>query len=143
MSLASDSSETIQVLITKLGTVTASDMLMHHVLIILTLTFIQGHTDLNHENNKCMIISNIIQALPITFAAMIVRLKVYMTTSSPITLPFIQGHTCVSNVSTVNLQYIGQYFIYYIQTWQSGSPIHGWTNYALARFANIVLHARS
>ena len=31
-----------------------------HVLIIykLTFTFIQGHTDLNHENTKCLIISN-------------------------------------------------------------------------------------
>ena len=57
MSLASDSSETIEVIIIKLGTVTALTMVMHHVLIILTLTFIQGHTDLNHENNKCSIIS--------------------------------------------------------------------------------------
>ena len=29
---------------------------MHHVL-ILALTFIQGHTDLNHENNNCLIVS--------------------------------------------------------------------------------------
>ena len=36
-----------QVIIIKLNTMTASDMRMHHVLIILTLTFIQGHTDLN------------------------------------------------------------------------------------------------
>ena len=35
-----------------LGMVTASDMRMHHVLIILTMTVIQGHTDLNHENNN-------------------------------------------------------------------------------------------
>ena len=46
---AGDSSETIEVVIIKLGMVTASDMLRHHVLIILTLTFIQCHTDLNHE----------------------------------------------------------------------------------------------
>ena len=43
--------ETIQVIIIKLATVTASDMLAHQVLIILTLTFIQGHKDLNNENN--------------------------------------------------------------------------------------------
>ena len=51
MSLASDSSETIEVIIIiKLGMVTASHrIIMHHVLIILKLTFIQGHTDLNHE----------------------------------------------------------------------------------------------
>ena len=50
--LASDSSKTIEVIIIKLGTVTASDMRRHHVLIMLTLTFVQGLTDLNHENNK-------------------------------------------------------------------------------------------
>ena len=43
LSLTSDSSETIEVIIIKLGTVTTSDMRMHHMLIILTLTFIQGH----------------------------------------------------------------------------------------------------
>ena len=52
MSLASDSLETIEVIIIKLGTVTASG----HMLIILTMTCIQGHTDLNLENNKCSII---------------------------------------------------------------------------------------
>ena len=51
LSLASDSSETIEVTIIKLGTVTASEIRMHHVLIMLTLTF-QGHTYLNREN-KC------------------------------------------------------------------------------------------
>ena len=56
VSLANDSSETIEVII-KLGMVAASDMLIHHVLIILTLTFIQGHTDLNQENNTRSIFS--------------------------------------------------------------------------------------
>ena len=42
VSLASDSLETIEVIIINLGMVTASDMVMHHVLIILTLAFIQG-----------------------------------------------------------------------------------------------------
>ena len=56
--------------------VTATVMRMHHVLIVLTLTLIQGHTDFNHEieNNKCSIISETIQALPIKFAVKIVRL---------------------------------------------------------------------
>ena len=53
VSLASDSSETVEVTIVKHGTVTASDMKMHHMLIISTLTFIQGHTGLNDENNQC------------------------------------------------------------------------------------------
>ena len=52
VSLTSDSSEPAEDIIVRLGTVTVSDMGMHHMLIILTLTFIQGHTDLNHENIK-------------------------------------------------------------------------------------------
>ena len=77
--LVNDSSETIEVThgIVKLGTVTASDMRMHHVLIMLTLTFIQGHTDLDH-GNKCSIISKTVLAMPIKFALKIVRLKVYI-----------------------------------------------------------------
>ena len=55
--LASDSLETIEVSIIKLGMVTASCIVMHHVFIILTLSFIQGHTELNLENNKGLIIS--------------------------------------------------------------------------------------
>ena len=46
VSLASVSSEAIIAITIKLGTVTTSDLRMHHVLLILTLTFIQGHTDL-------------------------------------------------------------------------------------------------
>ena len=57
VSIVSDSSETIEV-ITKLGMATASDMGMHHVSIILTLTFIQGHTNLNHENNNLIFFRN-------------------------------------------------------------------------------------
>ena len=29
---------------------------MHHVLMILTLAFIQGRTDVNHKNSKCLIL---------------------------------------------------------------------------------------
>ena len=42
--LLSDFSETIEVTIVTFGTVTASDMSMHHVLMILTLTLIHRHT---------------------------------------------------------------------------------------------------
>ena len=62
---ASDSSETIEVIIIKLSTATSSDTVMHHVLTMLTLAFIQGHTYLNHGNNKCLIVSETIQAMPI------------------------------------------------------------------------------
>ena len=78
MFLASNSSETVEVIIIKRGTVIASDMLVCLVLIILTFTFIQGHTDPHHENNKCLIVAETIQAMPIKFAVKIVRLKVYM-----------------------------------------------------------------
>ena len=76
--LASDSSETIKVITIKLDTVTSSDMEMRHVLIILTLPFIQGHTDLNGENNKCSIVSETVPAMPIKFVVKNVRLKVYI-----------------------------------------------------------------
>ena len=65
---------------------------MYRVLIMLTVTFIQGHRDLNHENNQCSIISETVLAKPIMFAVKIVRLKVYVTIASPMTLTFIQGH---------------------------------------------------
>ena len=71
------SSEIIEIIIIKLGMVIASDMIMHYVLTILTLTFIQGHTDLNDENNKYLIISKTVHAIPIKFAVKIVCLKVY------------------------------------------------------------------
>ena len=100
VSLASDSSETTKVIIIKLGMATASDMRMHHVLIILTLTSIQGHKDLNHENNKCSIISETVQGMPIKFAVKTVQLKVYMTIASLMTLTFTQDHNCISNWTT-------------------------------------------
>ena len=53
--------------------VTAAGMRMHHVLIILTLTFIQGHTYLNGEHYKCWIISEPVQVMPIKLAVNIVR----------------------------------------------------------------------
>ena len=49
VSLASAYSETINVIVINLCTVTATDLIMHHVLIILTLTFIQGRADLKIE----------------------------------------------------------------------------------------------
>ena len=69
-------SEIVEIIIIKLGMVNSSHMVMHYVLIIFTLTFIQDHTDCNHENNKWSIISKTVEAIPITFAVKIVRLKV-------------------------------------------------------------------
>ena len=78
LSIASDSSGTIEVTINKHGTMNSSDMRMHPVLIILTVTVIQGHTDLDHENNKYSNISQTVQAMPIKFTVKIVRLKIYL-----------------------------------------------------------------
>ena len=67
---------------------------MHLVFIILTLTFIQGHTDRNRDNNKCFdYFRNYV-------AVKIVRLKVCMTIASPMTWTFIQGHKYASNLTT-------------------------------------------
>ena len=56
VSVASHISETSEAIAIKVDTVTASVTRMHHVLIIiLSLTFIQGHTDLNHENDSQML----------------------------------------------------------------------------------------
>ena len=74
--LASHSSGPIEVIIIKLDTVTASDMTMHHVFHYIALTFIQGHTDLNHDNSKCPIISETVQAIPMRFAVKMLRVKV-------------------------------------------------------------------
>ena len=79
LSLASDSSETIEVIIITLGTMTASDVIMHHVLPISTLTFIQGHTHRHHKNNK--LFQKMFGQWPIKFAVKIVRLKVFKVLS--------------------------------------------------------------
>ena len=76
-------------------------MRMHYVLSILTTNFCQGHTDLDHENDQCLFISETIQAVPIKFDVKIVQLKVYMTIVNLMTLTFFQGHKCVSNLTTV------------------------------------------
>ena len=89
LSIASRISETNEAIAITYDKVTASVTRMHHMLLILTVTFIQCHTDLNHENSKYLIISETIQAMPIKFAVKIVRLKVYMTIASLMTLTHI------------------------------------------------------
>ena len=104
-SLASDSSKTIEVII-KLRTVAVSDVRMHHVLIILTLIFTQGHTDLNHEKNKCSIISETFQAMSFTFCVNIVRLKCYTIFASPMTLPSLEVTTASQTWSVLTCSLI-------------------------------------
>ena len=48
------------------------------MLVILTLTFTQGHIDLNHDNNQCSLSLETVQAMPITFAVKIVQLNIYI-----------------------------------------------------------------
>ena len=55
--VASHISDTNEVTVIKFDTVIASVTRMLRVLIVLALTFIEGHTYLNHENNECSIIS--------------------------------------------------------------------------------------
>ena len=101
-SVASHISETSKAIAIKFDTVTASVMRMHHVSIILTLAFAQGHTHLNHQNNKCSIISETFQTMTSKFDVKIVRAKgLYF--ASPTTWTFIQGHNCVSNWTTFKL----------------------------------------
>ena len=68
VSLASDSSETIDVTISNLGMVTASDMLMHHVLSILICKVIVGRQRQNRSVELCRELS---KQQTYTFATMI------------------------------------------------------------------------
>ena len=100
------------VIIIKLGTVTAPDMIMimpHHVLIILTLTFNQGRTERNHKNSKYSIISetdcssNIYQVC----CEDIVRLKVYIIFSQSNYLDLIRPIGRIRDVNKKDLSHHG------------------------------------
>ena len=60
-----------------------------------------GGERVNHENNKCLIISEAVQVLSIKFVVKIGWLKVYIISYffSPMSLLFSQGHNCVSNMT--------------------------------------------
>ena len=75
--------------------------MMHHVLIISTLAFIQGHTDRNDDRNKCLIISETVPAMPIRFAVKIVRQNVYLAIASAMTLTFFPDHKYVSGMTNL------------------------------------------
>ena len=53
--LSESSQSDITIILDTVTVVSVSVMRMHRVLIVMTLTFIQGHTELNHENKKCSI----------------------------------------------------------------------------------------
>ena len=58
VSFAGDSSKTVKVITINLGTVTASDMRMHNVLIISTQPFVQSHTDVSLNVGSIKFLSN-------------------------------------------------------------------------------------
>ena len=82
-------------------------MIIHHVLITLALTFIQGHTDLNHENTLNLMIFETVTAMTIKFAVkIVVRLKVYIIFARPMTLTFNLGHNYVLLLDMTNIKFV-------------------------------------
>ena len=63
--------------------------------------------------------------MPIKFAVKIVRLKVYMTMASPMTLTIIQGHKCVSNLTTFKLARSRIIFKLLHRPWHDCRLMHG------------------
>ena len=118
-------SETSEAIVIRFDTVTASVTRIRHASII--LTFIQGHTDLNHEHYKCSIISETVQAMPIKFTVKIVRLKVTLFPHSShlsCTFPFFVALRAVLGVKKNNYLSIRQallvnlsclYFLQYVK----------------------------
>ena len=95
VSIASDFSETIKVI--------NMARWLHRVLNILTLTYIQCHTDLYHENNKCQIISETVQAMHTKLYVKRVRPQVYniLSQSDDLALSSIKLTTAVSNLTKI------------------------------------------
>ena len=119
LSVASHISDTSEAIAVTFDTVAASVMRLHRVLIILTLTFIQGHTDSNHENNKCDYFRKCSSSNPHQVCCEDRPTKGLHDQCQSDDLD-LQGHKCVSNWSTFYLQYLGQYVSYFIQTWHDG-----------------------
>ena len=116
---------------------------MHHVIIILTVTFIQGPTDINHE--MFYYFRNLFQTMPIKFTVKIIRLKVYIIYSQ-------SDETDLNWRSQLRLKLYSLFFgtiiviswtFLSIQTWDDGRFImYGIKNigYNLcARFDNLTL----
>ena len=89
---------------------------MHRVLIILTLTFIQVHTDLNQEDNKCLIISETIQVC----CENCLTKGLYDHCQSDDRDRHSRSQYASPIGLLFNLQYLGQYLRYYIHTWHAG-----------------------
>ena len=67
--------------------------------------------------------------MPTKFAVMVVWLKVYVTIASPMTLTFIQGHKCISNLTTFSFAISRTIFklLHSNLAWQSNRGCHGCT----------------
>ena len=86
--------------------------------------------------------------MAIKFSVKIVRLKVYCFSLSPVTLAFIQGHNCVSNLTHLmfNMYCIiivtTRDTIYDIDIWHDSILMHAMYIYAHAWFDDLSLDAR-
>ena len=85
-----------------------------------------------------MIIAETIQAILIKFAVKIVPTKGLYNYCQSDDLDFhSRPHSASQTLPLFNLQYLGQYLIYYTQTWHDGRIMHG--IYAHARFDDLEL----
>ena len=102
VSLASDTSKTVEVIIIKLGAVTASDNYENASRV--TYIDLDLHSSsLNHEYNKCSVISKTVQTMPIKFAVKRVRLKRYISSFlSPMILIFTSLHNSTESQTWTN-----------------------------------------
>ena len=110
------------------GMVTASNIVMHHMLIILTLTFIQGHTYRNHSNNKCLIDSETLKAIPTTFCcedSLDNLFSVQWPCSSPRVTTSSQTWQML-NLYYNSHPYLRHYLNYDIQTWHDSAHWCTW-----------------
>ena len=123
VSLAGDSSETVEVIIVNLATVTASDM--HHVFTILTLIFVSVffRNDSSNSHQLCCEDSPTKGLYDHCQSG-----DLDLHSRSQVHLKF-------------NLRYLRQYFSYCIQTWNACRLMDA--RYAYARFDDLDLDARS
>ena len=102
----------------------ASDMAMRRVLIMLTLTVIQGRTDVKREINKCLIISETVSSIAHQVCCWDSPTKSLHNLLVRWPCPSFKFTTASQTWLLCNLQYLRQYLLsYYIQTWHDARLI--------------------
>ena len=92
-------------IIIKLGTVTASDIHVNYIDLDHTS---RSHRSLITKIINAWLVQKLLTQCPSRLLWRVVRLKVYMTIASPMTLTFIEVHKCFSNLTTFSLAiYLG------------------------------------